>query len=335
VFLTNILNDGRPDFTANPFNGPVPTYEQALHLAGLRRRIQTGLPSPDAQSPYSYQTSIGLQRQLGSTMSASADYVVIGTRHDLNTRNVNLTYNPDTGANYPFTNLSRLPYPQFGEINMAFTDLKSNYHALQTAFTKRFSKKWQGQATYTLQNTYDGTAVPLTPGCQSPLIAPGVCNVPFTVTKDLGGDYGWSGFQHRAVFNGIWEVGHGIQLSGLYFYQNGVRIQSSWGGDLRNTGATGTPGSPLGRLRPGGTIVPRYNFATQPLHRLDARLQRQFRLGGHAKVDGILEVFDLFNHANYGSYVTTEVSKNYGQPSFNSNIAYQPRRLQLGFRVAF
>jgi hypothetical protein len=49
----------------------------------------------------------------------------------------------------------------------------------------------------------------------------------------------------------------------------------------------------------------------------------------------IVEVFNLFNHANYGSYVTQESNSNYGQPSFNRNIAYQPRMLQLGFRFTF
>ena len=48
-----------------------------------------------------------------------------------------------------------------------------------------------------------------------------------------------------------------------------------------------------------------------------------------------IEVFNVFNHENYGSYTTQESSASYGQPSFNSNLAYQARMLQLGFRFAF
>jgi hypothetical protein len=48
---------------------------------------------------------------------------------------------------------------------------------------------------------------------------------------------------------------------------------------------------------------------------------------------GVVEVFTLFNHANYGTYVTQESNAAYGKPAFNSNIAYQPRTLQLGFRL--
>lgn len=46
-------------------------------------------------------------------------------------------------------------------------------------------------------------------------------------------------------------------------------------------------------------------------------------------------MFNLFNHANYGSDVTAEVSPAYGRPVQNFNIAYQSRIMQLGFRVVF
>ena len=104
---------------------------------------------------------------------------------------------------------------------------------------------------------------------------------------------------------------------------------TSYGGDRRLTGGSG------GRLRPDDTIVPRNDFVGDPLHRVDMRLQRRFRLGGRAAVDGILEVFNLFNHENYGSYTTAESNAQYGQPSQNTNVAYQPRMLQFGFRATF
>jgi len=75
---------------------------------------------------------------------------------------------------------------------------------------------------------------------------------------------------------------------------------------------------------------------------VDLRVQRRFPLGGRAGIDGILELFNVFNHANFGSYSGTafgssggEVSRTYQQPSQNANLAYAPRMLQLGFRVAF
>ncbi len=41
-----------------------------------------------------------------------------------------------------------------------------------------------------------------------------------------------------------------------------------------------------------------------------------------------------FNHANLGSYVTAESNASYGRPVQNSNVAYQPRMMPLGFRIA-
>jgi len=72
-----------------------------------------------------------------------------------------------------------------------------------------------------------------------------------------------------------------------------------------------------------------------PIHRVDLRLLRRFPLVGRAGIDGIFEVFNLFNHANYGTYTTAESNAQYGRASFNANVAYQPRMLQLGFRATF
>ena len=89
------------------------------------------------------------------------------------------------------------------------------------------------------------------------------------------------------------------------------------------------------RLRPDGTIVPRNDFVGDPIHRVDMRLQKRFNLGGPRSVAGFVEVFNAFNHENYGSYTTQESSASYGRPSYNSNLAYQARMVQLGFRVGF
>jgi hypothetical protein len=129
--------------------------------------------------------------------------------------------------------------------------------------------------------------------------------------------------RHRAVFNGIWDVGYGFQLSGLYFYGSGQRFATTYGGGDRT------------RLRPDGSIVPRNPFVGLPIHKVDARIQRRFGLGGRRGVDGILEVYNLFNHANYGSYTLAESNASYGKPIQNIGLAYQPRMVQLGFRIAF
>ena len=89
------------------------------------------------------------------------------------------------------------------------------------------------------------------------------------------------------------------------------------------------------RLRADGSIVPRNEFVGDPIHRVDLRLQQRIPLGSRLRVDGIFELFNVFNHANYGTYTINESNALYGQPSFNSNIAYWPRVAQLGVRLSF
>jgi hypothetical protein len=75
--------------------------------------------------------------------------------------------------------------------------------------------------------------------------------------------------------------------------------------------------------------------ARNAIHRVDLRVQRRFPIARDIAVDGIVEVFNLLNHENYGSYTTQESNSNYGNPAFNGAVAYQPRMLQLGFRLTF
>ena len=334
--VVEIANDGRPDFAANPFNGPWPTREQLEarfcsnnRVPGCVRR-DTGEnavapPAFASKMPYAHQASIGVQRQVAATMAVEMDYVYVGGRDERTNQgsqlnNVNLSYDPATGVNYPFSDISRRPFQDWGAIYMNVMGGHSNSHSMQTAFTKRLSNRWQASGTYTLSWLYDSSAPPVS----------GTQLVPFPVASDLGGDYSYAATdqRHRATFNGIWQVGRGFQLSGLYFYGSGQRFATSWGGDFRQCGQG------CDRLRPNGTIVPRNNLVGDPIHRVDMRFQQRIRLG-RVSLDGILETYNLFNHENFGSYEGRESNPQYGQPIPLLSLAYQPRMLQLGFRTTF
>jgi len=280
--------------------------------------------------PYSYQTSFGLQRQLGDSTSFQADYVWNAGRREQYNQNTNLKFDPVTGANLPFSVLSNRPWPDLGITLQTFSGGQSNYHALETAFTRRLSKRWQASATYTLSKFTDYWPLPYS----------GNIPVTFDVKPDLGNSwYPALGDQrHRAVVNAIWELPYSFQFSGLYFFGSGQAFTASYGADLRDSGNQSF------LLRPNGTIVDRVKAGRlsdltgtygDPIHRVDIRLLRRFRLARHSNAELSAEVFNLFNHANYGSYVTAEVSPLYGQPQQNFNAAYLPRMLQLGFRVSF
>jgi hypothetical protein len=254
-------------------------------------------------------------------MSVGADFLAYEARGEggrgFFNRNINLQYNPDTGANYPYTDKAHRNWPDWGPIVQEQYGFKTSRKALDLSLDKRMNDRWQVGGTYTLNYTRDYQPPP---------------DVGFPLAPDYGGEWAYAVLdqRHRAVLNGIWQVGYGFEVSGLYFYGSGQRFATTWGGgDLRQEGFVST-----NRLRPDSSIVPRNNFVGRPLHRVDLRFTKRFNLG-RVKADGVWEIFNAFNHENFGSYVTAESNQQYGQPSANTNVAYQPRMMQLGFKFTF
>ena len=80
----------------------------------LRRALGQTLAPLNAVNPYSYQASIGVQRQFTDTMAVTADYSYNGARQDrVANYNINLSYDPATWRNYPFADISRRPFPEW------------------------------------------------------------------------------------------------------------------------------------------------------------------------------------------------------------------------------
>jgi hypothetical protein len=320
-----IFNDGRPDFPLNPFNGPIPSYDQALALAGTRSTSGI-LLSQFAKVPLTYQASIGIEQQLVSDMSFKVDFVGTNDLYGRTTRNINLTYNPATGVNYPFTDPAHRAYPGWSIVSMEFNDSNSHYRGLEAGFVKRMSHHWQASASYTLQYIYQQEIVPLNPGCQYPATAPGVCNVPLTLAPDLPqGNWYLTGAQkNRVVLNGIWQAPFGFQLGGIYLYGDNGYSTTTPGVDVRQANTT------AGRLNTDGTIIPRNNFKNDPTSKVDVRIQRGFKLTPTKRIDFSAEAFNLFNHSTY-AFVTNQASRSFGGIS-TANLS---RTVQLGVRVAF
>jgi hypothetical protein len=334
MVVFQIPNDGRPNFAADPLNGqPLPTAEQALqrfchvrNVPGCLLRSMQEMMAPEEYSTQlgrTWQTSIGLQRQLAGTLAVEADYVYSQGRNEKDVLdNMNLTYNAATGANYPFSDISRRAYPEFGAISMVIRGGRSSYHALQTAITKRMSNRWQGSATYTLSGLWDATPPPFQ----------GLAPVAFETSPDMGNEFTLSAadLRHRAVFNGIWQVGRGLQLSSIFYLGIGQRALTTYGGDRRGiSGVGGGETQVRQRLRPDGSIVERNSFTQPARRRFDVRAQQRIPLGSRVALDGIAEVFNVFNSPNW----TIETQESNAQ--FGRHIAGEYRRAQVGFRLTF
>jgi hypothetical protein len=126
------------------------------------------------------------------------------------------------------------------------------------------------------------------------------------------------------VFNGIWQVGRGFQVSAMHFLADGIRRETFYGGDLRQTGADFSQ-----RLRPDGTIVPLNSLFAPMQNRTDLRVQQRIPLAGRVAIDAIAEVFNALNRPNWSIGV---------QESANDYLDFtdgQFRSMQFGFRLAF
>jgi hypothetical protein len=331
TYVAQIANDGRPDFATNPFNGPTPTLAQLRSRSGIDQSTGSAIATPFMELPYSWSSSIGFQRQVGSTMAFTADFNFVGARKErLGLTNLNLSYNPATGVNYPSTDRSRRPIPGWGLTGVSVMQGRSNYRGLETAFTKRMSNHYQLSATYTFAGLWDDDALPYAVDCTRET-GESWCTmgpVTFPVAIDLGGEYGLatSDQRHRAVVNGILELPVGFQLSGVYFFGSGSRFATTSGGDRRGIGS-----ATASRLRANGTIVPRNSFVGHPIHRMDLRISKTFPIRGRVRIEGAVDAFNLFNHENYNAYTLNEANAAYGLGA-DGSLA---RKMQMGLRLTF
>jgi len=351
-FESEFMPDGRSNFIPNWFGngahgtgelgGPRPSAQEAITKACDQNNSAAGcvyrafgqeINYPGRQTSYAHQASIGVQRQLADLVSFEANVLMTQGRGEERSTQGNLTYNPATGSNYRFQDIQRRSFPNFGIINFEYLDQISNYYGADFTLTKRYADNWQLTASYTASWFKDMRPERMTWAIQSNGLV-GRTALGFATPGDQGGEYTLAATDQRgrATVNGIWDIGRGLQLSGIYFYASGVRRQALTGRDGRNEGQRNSGEQ---RYRIDGTIIPRNAFSSQPIHRVDLRLQQRVPLGGSAGVDAMLEVFNLLNAKNYGSYQMREANSNYGNPEPNSNIAYLPRVLQLGFRLSF
>jgi len=138
----------------------------------------------------------------------------------------------------------------------------------------------------------------------------------------------------------------GFQTSGFYHYGSGSAYQvtasgNPFGGSVTNRtflATTKTYNDPkynrVSTTAAGYMITDRDQLYGAPIHRVDARISKSV-LSMSASVPWNLEAFNLFNHANYGSYQSTITSSTYAAPAQNINLAYSARMLQLAARFEF
>ena len=332
ILVNSFPNDGMPGFLQDPtrgvtpqqiLNGEVPVPPQAPRTIAHNFAL-----------PYTWQASIGAQKQLGVLWGFETDLLYWKEYNTPRATDPNQIYDPATGYNIP----GRLD-PKFTQIRYIESTGQQDYLALSSGLRRRFRDNFQVNLTHTvIFYKHDDTR--------------GWFDFPNN-TFDPAAEWAPSlDFQRNTLrLNGIYQLPYGVALAGAYFYGSGNRFDTTIGGRpygktaSRNRLNLGDPidvnpdvlsrfdGPSVIGTGPGNE-APRNALLGEALHKVDVRLSKVFDFGS-LRVSAIAEVFNLLNHENYGAYNGTIDSSSFGNPRQVTSTAYGPRAAQFAFRLEY
>ena len=287
---TLITNPGYPDPNGpnpNRTGGPITPIPSSTQFA------------PDNRTPYTQQLTAGVQKQLGSAFSISAD--LVGARGYGLLRSID--------ANYP--NLDdparTRPNPNFQRITIVETKGNSWYTGLQVGIEKRLSKRHTYTVAYTLssteRNTEDFNFFPMD-----------------NRNYDLERGPASNDARHRvsAAFSVLlpWDV----QVGTLIAARSKLPYNVTTGADDNRDTQTND--------RPAG--VGRNNARGANLFQADLRVTKGVRMGRmHLELIG--EAFNVTNQKNWTNFTGDQRAATFGRPTGGEAT----RQVQLGVRLDF
>ena len=306
------------------------------------------LIDPGLETPYAHHTSVGLDQQLGDSITLSANYVSVRGFKQIGT----VDYNPvvpamgpgrrpeDTGG-VAGTSASILQYTQFGE---------TWYDGLTVSLARRGGQRHQWLVSYTLSKAEDNAT-----DYQSAFIPqqngrgrdPGNVNgLPVGFDPDSERGPSTQDQRHRFVASGGYLAPGEVQVSGIVTLGSGRPFTVLAGADLNGDGNGGAFPPDRGRRDPASEASSLgRNSETMPSHAVvDVRVSRRFGLGGRVQAEPIVEVFNLFNRTNYIETNNVSSAFIWGTGAYPSSPlpsygrftqAGPPRQVQLAVKVTF
>jgi len=164
------------------------------------------------KDPYSEQTSLSIDRDLGHGYGLRASYIGMTSHHLVWAPNLNdLPYSKTISAyNQP---LSARPFPNWGRINTRSTGADSNYQSFQLELTHQLSKGLALDSTYTLAKNVSNNQGPHNDSFAGQS-GGGRASYAQDANVDFGEVYGTR--RHRWNTTMVWEipVGRGRQFGG-------------------------------------------------------------------------------------------------------------------------
>lgn len=260
------------------------------------------------------------------------------------------------------------PNANFGAMSEIFSGISSNYNALAIQLNRRMTKHLQFMGSYTWSHSLDFGQNASTFSDTNDLLVPtnihleygdSIFNVP-------------NCFVANAIVESPWHVSGPLgylandwQLSPIYAAQSGLPYSLVTSGNpptsvTRSTDpvtgdVTTVTIKPLGggvngsNGRKGIDVIGRNTFQMKRTINMDMRLSKRVHFGDRYSAEVLGEAFNIFNHQNVtgvnatgyfvgGTFAAPTLSFNspFGSvTNSNSNFAYSPRQIQIGFRFSF
>jgi outer membrane receptor protein involved in Fe transport len=333
---------------AGPSNGRLPTDPllaggptiNAALVASLfppgSRVKNTGtvqLDNPDRRTPYVHQASVGLERQLGTSLAVTADYIHSSTRGQLMTKDLNPGLRDTTAR----TSTLRRIDPRFtAAVNTQVNAGDTEYDALQLSVEKRMSHNFSTRVSYTLSYGRGNTT-----GAGDAAVSG------FQLLDDLRLDLNQGPLdtdrRHNLVVSGTLQVPRtgGLTFSWIARALSGLPftiVDSTTDPDRNGQFAEPLPsGSYFGTGDDSVTVDfdSKRNGARGPgFFQLDLRAGYRLRLGGVRTLDIFGEAFNATNRANFAVPTGDRRSTNFLR-LVSLESGGLPTTGQIGVRLGF
>lgn len=344
----------------------IPTYPNILAAPPTASRlIDIYAFAKDYVQPLTHQWSFNVEQQLGRDFAITVGYLGVRGEHLSRTRDINLFPAVATQAFIDVTPTNRVPttifvHPtvrpntNFRRISLFDSGADSIYHGGFIQLSKRMSRNFQVQTSYTFSKVIDTV-----PDFTSVVVGGGddAKVAQDTLLPNLDRGLGNSDIRHRFVLSGVWDISYaksnsnrivrwvfsGYQLAPIVNLQSGRFYSATVGGnsDVQNDGNTRNDRSPF---------VGRNTFEAPGYATVDLRFTRDIPLyRERVQLKLIFEAFNLFNRANFGNInpsvtgiITTQYNYNSStrvftpNPTFGANNdTFDPRILQLAAKITF
>lgn len=283
--------------------------------------------APNWKVPYTSQFSAGFSHEINQDAAIDVDYVHVAVRDQYLRFKFNGIPTGSTTRMLPaFSNAPRLYEP------LGYSD----YNGLNVSYRHRLSKKFQFQGSYTLSKV-EGNLLPGSDEFR--LGSPPTCTH-CALDFQLGpkADPRMKGplntdALHRVVLAGTYDFPYQMRLSGIFRARSSQPFNAYVTTDLNNNGQLYDTTDPHVNARRG-----------KPFSQLDIRFSKTFTIKNVFNIEGIAEVFNVFNATNPGANVQggNVFNGNLSSPTFGQPNTWagdpgqgEQRLAQLGFRIEF